>query len=259
MKKRLTLAAVAVFAIAGSLLADTISFKLSYVIPRMKSDFWNIEFDENMSFTRSNFQDTSFGVAYEYFLTRELSLVFGVDTYGKSKGGFYRDWVGYTLDDQDWAFPSDYEGEFSLSHSLYTSVTPLQVSLKVLPLGRRGRIIPYAGVGAGLYLWSLRMQGDMVDFNDEYVYEDPEFGDVPVYPVYIVDAWEGRGFGRIAFGWQAFGGVMIPVANRLTLDLEFKSTFAKGKFSTGAEANFEGFAPLDLGALHVSLGINYWF
>jgi opacity protein-like surface antigen len=254
MRKKAIIAALAILATAGALAANTISFKMNYVIPKMKSDFWDIEF-ENMSFARSGFQNTSFGLSYDYFLTRELSLVISLDTYSKTKGAFYKDYVGYTLDRQDWAFPNDYEGEFSPHHSIYTSVTPIQISLKVLPLGRRVKIIPYAGLGAGLYLWSLRMQGDMIDFNDEYYYEDPDYGDIPVYPIYQVNAREGENFGKIAFGYQAFGGLMIPVANRLTLDVEFKASFAKGKMTQG----FEGFEPLDLGNYQISLGINYWF
>jgi len=220
----------------------------------VKSDFWDIEF-ENMNYAKSSFQNTSFGLAYELFLTRELSLVVGVDTYSKSKGAFYNGFVGYTIEDGDWAFPDEYQGEFSPQHSIYTSITPLQFSLKVLPLGRRNKLIPYVGVGAGIYLWSLRMRGDMIDFNDEYYYDDPDYGDIPVYPIYQVDAWEGRSFGKISIGWQAFGGLMFPIANRLTLDAEFKFSSAKGKMTEG----FEGFAPLDLGHYTISIGVNYWF
>jgi len=255
MRKKLAVTALAVLLAAVSLAANTVTFKMSYLIPTMKSDFWDIEF-ENMTFSRSNFQNTSFGLAYEMFLTRELSLVIGVDTFSRSKGAFYKDYVGYTIDYEDWAFPNMYEGEFTPQHSLYTSITPIQFSLKVLPLGRRMKIIPYAGVGGGIYFWSLRMQGDMIDFNDEYFYYDAEYDeDIPVYPIYIVDAREGQNFGKVSFGWQVFGGLMIPIANRLTLDAEFKKSFAKGKMTEG----FEGFAPIDLGNFQISIGINYWF
>ncbi|MBM3310641.1 MAG: hypothetical protein FJY80_03945 [Candidatus Aminicenantes bacterium] len=254
MRKRALITTLAVLAAAGALSANTITFKMSYVIPSLKSDFWDTEF-ENMNFTKSSFQNTAFGLAYEMFLTRELSFVIGVETYSRSKAAFYKDFVGYTFDSEDWAFPNDYEGDFSPMHSLYTSVTPLQFSLKIVPFGRRMKLIPYAGAGVGLYLWSLRMQGDMIDFADEYYYEDPDYGDVPVYPIYQVDAWEGRNFGKISFGGHVFGGLMFPIANRLTLDAEFKVNIVKGKMTEG----FEGFAPLDLGRFQVSVGVNYWF
>lgn len=254
MNKRMIMTIVAVLAAAGMLSANTVTFKMNYVIPKMQSDFWDIEF-ENMSFLKSNFQNTSFGLAYEFFVSPQLSLVFSFDTYSKTKGAYYNGYVGYTLDNEDWAFPDDYQGDFSPNHSVYSSVSPLQVSFKFLPLGRRTKLIPYLGAGGGLYFWSLRMRGDMIDFNDEYYYEDPDYGDVPVYPIYQVDAYEGRNFGKVAFGGQVFGGLMYPVANRLTLDLEFKATFAKGKMTQG----FEGFEPLDLGSYQISIGINYWF
>ncbi|MBM3294285.1 MAG: hypothetical protein FJY82_07135 [Candidatus Aminicenantes bacterium] len=255
MSKSYKIAALAVLLAAAPLAANTVTFKMSYFIPTMKSDFWDTEF-ENMSFARSNFQNTSFGLAYELFLTREISFVVGLETYSRTKGAFYKGYVGYTIDYEDWAFPDLYEGEFTPQHSLYTSITPIQFSLKVVPFGRRMKLIPYVGAGAGIYFWSLRMQGDMIDFSDEYYYYDDVYNeDVPVYPIYIVDAMEGRNFGRISFGGHVFGGIMFPIANRLTLDAEFKLSFAKGKMSEA----FTGFAPLDLGHYQISVGINYWF
>ena len=258
MKKRIVLA-IAVLAAAASLgFANTISLKVGYFVPGLKSDFWDAEM-ANMNFRKSDFQAATFSFAYEWFLTRELSLVIGIDSYSKSRTGSYKDYVGIRFDDGDFAFPAQYYyGDYVPGHTLSVSVTPLQLSLKVAPFGRQGKVIPYLGLGVGLYFWSVRMQGDFVDFNDKYIYDPTGYAD-PIYPIYSVDATEGRNFGRIALGGQAFGGVQVPIANRLTLDVEAKYSYAKGKMGTDPNEGFHGFRPLDLGGVQFSLGIDYWF
>jgi hypothetical protein len=259
MKKRIIIALAALI-VAGSLgYANTLTFKVGYFVPGLKSDFWTDELT-NMTLRKSNFQDSTFGFAYEHFLTRELSIVIGLDTYSKSKTAIYKDYVGSTFTEGDFALPAQYYyGDWDIQHTLSVSITTLQFSLKVAPLGRRAKIIPYIGGGFNVTLWSLRMQGDFVDFADEWYYDDPAGFSVPIYPVYIVDVMEGESFGRLSLGGQAFAGVQIPIANRLTLEIEGKYTFIKGKMGTDPNNGFTGFQPLDLGGMTFSLGINYWF
>ena len=254
MKKKIII--LAALLIAGAALpaaANTITVRFSFNLPTMKSDFWTTDFD-NMTYKRSNFQDTSFGIDYEIFLTRELSLMFSFDTFTKSKSGVYKGYVGYQLDTGNFAFPSSFQGDFAPGHSLRYTVTPLQASIKITPLGRRVRVIPYFGGGVGLYIYSLRMTGDLVDFSVPYVYSEPGYPDVRVFPIQSVDAMEGENFGRLALGYQLFGGLQVPIGSRLTLAGEFKYSSAKSKMN-----NFVGFEPLDLGNLQMSLGITYWF
>jgi hypothetical protein len=254
MKTKSTI--LAVILIVGAALpaaANTVTVRFSFNLPTMKSDFWTTDF-ANMSYKRTNFQDTSFGIDYEIFLTRELSLLFSFDTFTKSKAGVYTSYVGYQLDAGDFAFPNSFRGDFTPGHSLRYTVTPLQASIKITPLGRRVKVIPYIGGGVGLYIYSLRMTGDLVDFSDPFDYTEPGYPDVRVFPIYSVDAMEGENFGRMAVGYQVFGGLQIPVANRLTLAGEFKYSSAKSKMN-----NFIGFQPLDLGNIQLSLGITYWF
>ena len=252
-KKILALAAFLVIGAALPAAANTVTVRFSFNMPTMKSDFWTTDF-ANMNYKRTNFQDTSFGIDYEIFLTRELSLVFSFDTFTKSKAGVYQKYVAYQLDNGDFAFPNSFRGDFTPGHSLRFTVTPLQASIKIMPLGRRVKVIPYLGGGVGLYIYSLRMTGDLVDFSDPYVYTESGYPDVAVYPVYSVDAMEGEDFGRLAIGYQVFGGLQVPIGSRLTLAGECKYSAAKSKMT-----NFIGFAPLDLGGLQLSLGITYWF
>ncbi|OGD20180.1 MAG: hypothetical protein A2W03_13235 [Candidatus Aminicenantes bacterium RBG_16_63_16] len=262
MKKIIGLSVLAVFLLPMLGFSEgAFSFRLGYFVPNAKSDLWDIEF-ENMTFQKKDFNALTFGVSYEYFMTREVSLVIGADFYSRSRVGIYRDWVGYTIDGYDYAFPfSDYDGDFDLSQRFRTSIVPIQASIKLTPLGRRAGIIPYIGGGVSLYVWSVDLEGDLVDFEDQYVYDDPDLGDVDVYGVYPIDA---RQESKLAVGFHAFGGIMIPIGRRTAIEAEFKYSNGKGKFSEPRSSRdqgngFAGFDKFDLGGYQVSIGINYWF
>ncbi|MDH5743288.1 MAG: hypothetical protein OEZ52_07075, partial [Candidatus Aminicenantes bacterium] len=219
-----------------------------YFFPRADSDLWQDEFD-NMMFTKTGFQDSNFGFGYEYFLSNQLSVVFNVEGYSKNKLGQYENFVGIEDVDGDWAYPTDFVPDFIPTHTFSVSITPIQLSLKIAPLGRRQKIIPYVGGGAGLYIWNVRMWGDLVDLSDPWVDQD---WDVEIYPIYPVDAREEN---KLKVGFHAFGGIMVPVANKISFEAEFKYNFAKGELTEA----FEGFEPFDLSGYQISVGLNYWF
>jgi len=258
MKKRILAALIALLTVSALGFSNTITFRLNYFVPRAQSginwpdSLWTIEFDQ-MTYKKSDFQDTSFGFDFEYFISNEFSLVFSIDTFNKSKAGYYKDFVGFDYEGDVYAVSNAYADvdTFSLTHSLNVSITPLQVSAKITPFGRRSKIIPYFGGGVGLYLWSVRMRGDMIDFSTDYS-NDPT---IPIYYVSSVDVMEGETFGKISLGYQAFAGIMVPVANRLTIDIAAKFNAAKGKFTK----TFQDFDMFDLSGFFISLGVNYWF
>ena len=95
------------------------------------------------------------------------------------------------------------------------------------------------------------MEGELIDFNDEYTYSSSTGYDLPVYPLYTVDAEERS---KLAFGYHVLGGFMITLSNSLTLDIGAKYNVAKGKM----QDSFLGFDPFDLGGLQLSVGLNYW-
>jgi hypothetical protein len=253
------LMAILIFLLPCLGFSHAISVRLGYFVPRASTDseLWAIEF-ENMDFTKPNFQNAVLGFSYEHFLTRELSVVFGFDGYSQSRYGYYRDFVGYSFEEGDFAFPIDYEGDFDIGHGFSTSITPIQASLKIAPFGRRSGIIPYLGGGVTLFIWGVKLQGSMIDFDDDsWVYEDPDYGDVQIYPIYETNArWETQ----LAVGYHAFAGLMIPFARRVAFEAEFKYNYGKGKLDKGREDDaFQGFNNFDLSGFQISLGINYWF
>lgn len=261
MKKMMIVFMALIFLSPSLYCSGILTFKLGFFLPKAESDIWQIEF-ENMDFTKSHYYSSGFAFTYEYFLTPQLSIALGVDSYNKNKSGTYTEYFGVYgsvfAEIFDFAFPNGLEGDFfsdemfPIIHSFNVSITPVQASLKLTPMGRRGKFIPYVGGGVGLYIWYVRLLGNMVDFADPWIYGV----DTEIYPVYETFAREDS---RLTIGYHGFAGVMIPVAQRFTMELEFKYNYAKGNFRTGADASFEGFDPFDLSGYHISLGMNYWF
>jgi opacity protein-like surface antigen len=249
MRKKLILL-VSLLLLGSSLVfSDVVSFKLVYFAPRASSDLWDEEF-RLMNFTKSNFQTTTISFSYEYFLRREISFLISIDSYTKKKLGTYEGLVGETIDGEDWAF--DYGSGFAVQHTYDVTMTPIQLSVKLTPLGRRAKFIPYIGAGIGIYFWATRLYGDWVIFSEGTDFYDLNLDeDVIGYPIYLANISDEN---KINFGYHAFGGVMIPISDRLSLDLEFKYNVAQGNLEY-----FEGFEPFDLSAYLFSLGISYWF
>lgn len=255
MKKFVPVFLVIMFLFSSTALANIFTLRYGYFVPSMKGgedSLWKIEFD-NMSFRKSDYQGGMLGLAYEYFINRNISFVLSLDFYSRNKGGFYRDWAMFSFGNQEFAFPASlYPNGDMIIHSFEVSKTPFQVSIKVTPLGRRVRFVPYFGGGAGLYLWSVRIHGRMIDFSDPYVYEDPYYGDVDVYPVSYVISNESN---RFSIGYHGFAGVMLPIGYRTTLDLGVRYNFLKVNFRDA----FEGFEKFDLSGYVLTIGLNYWF
>ncbi len=248
MKKSLIILFALTLCLPGFIFSDLVTFKVGYYIPHAMSDLWEIEF-ENMSYTKPQFQNTNFAFGYEYFVSRELSVILSVDGYTKKKSGIYNDYVGDSIDGDDYAF--DYGEGFPISHVFSVSITPIQASIKLTPLGRKGKLIPYVGGGVGAYLWTVRLQGEMIDFNEGEEFLDGD--DIVIgFPVYAVDAREEN---NLSFGFHVFGGIMLPIANRISAEGEVKYNRLSGSFKDG----FIGFDPFDLGGWTISIGMNYWF
>lgn len=247
MKKHLIVLTVFILFIPGLAFSDLVTFKVGYFIPRAKSDLWEIEF-ENMDFTKSNFQTTNFGFEYEYFFSKELSLMLSVDGYSKQKLGSYRDYGAFS-DEEGYLYAFFNEGE-PIIHNFSVSITPIQVSLKISPLGRRQKLMPYVGGGVGVYVWNVRLLGDMINFDPlaEVEFTDGTIGN----PVFSQNAREENKF---SIGYHVLGGIMFPLANRISISAEFKYNLIKGTLTE----YFEGFEPFDLSGYQASLGLNYWF
>lgn len=264
--KKLTVLAVGLALLVPSLaFADSFSLRAGYFWPRALSQsyiaqnpntLWAIEFDQ-MTLRFEDFRGWMIGAGYEYFLGKNFSLVLAVDTFSEQQFGDYRDYDQTEFEEGWFAFPIDSEpGDipdwYYISHNFRVSSTPLMASVKISPLGRKTKLIPYFGGGVGAYFWSAGLFGEMVDFADEWTYADPLLGDIPVYPVISVNTRE-RG---TAFGFHALAGLQFPIGYRATIDAEARYHWAKGRFDDGLFVDFDDF---DLGGLAVTVGFTYWF
>jgi opacity protein-like surface antigen len=249
MKKCLILSLSLILLAPSLAFSDIFTFKGGYLQLQMKSDLWDTEF-ENMDFRKKDYYDTSFGLGYEYFINRQVSFVLSVEWYDKAKTGIYNNFVGETIEGDNYAF--DYGAGFEIEHVFSVSIVPIQASLKLMPYRRAGTIIPYIGGGIGLYLWNVRIQGEMVNFNESESFYDPgRDEDVEGYTIYPADAEENR----ISVGFHAFAGIMVPLVRRVTLDIEAKYNYAEGTLKD----SFQGFEPFDLSGFQVTAGLSLWF
>ena len=258
--KKLTVIAVGLLLLVPSLaFSDSISLRLSYFFPKALTDsyllahpdsLWAIELGQ-MSFLPKDYRGGMVGIGYDYFLSKNISLALSVDAYNRTNVGYYKDWVVNALTEGDFAFPYEFFEGGDIIHSFRVTITPVELSLKLLPLGRRARIIPYVGGGASMVFYGARMFGDMINFADPWIYTDPDLGDVDIYPVEPVASRESG----TAFGWHAFGGIQFPIGYRATFEAEARYRSAKGRFN----GLFEGFDDFELGGLALTAGISYWF
>jgi len=255
MKKTIIAAVALALLLPAMSFADIFTLKVGYFLPKADKDYpdsiWGIEFDQ-MSFKKKDFNQAVLGIGYEHFLSKQLSLCLSLEVYSKSKLGIYNDYVGYSFDEGEFAFPYEYYvGDYDIDHSFDVSITPIQLSLKLAPGGRRTWLIPYVGGGVGLYIYHAALRGLIIDFSDPWIYDDEELGEVDIYPINQSLISETR----VAVGYHAFGGFMIPIGDRMTIELEGRYHFAKGSF----KEDFQDFDKFDLSGPVFSAGINYWF
>lgn len=250
MKKYLLVFVALFLLIPGFVFSDLVTFRVGYFFPKANSDLWQDEFNQ-MTFEKGDFQNTTFCFTYEYFLSNQISLAVSLDGYNEKKAGSYLDYVGDIVEDQMYAF--NYGQGSAISHVFTVGITPLQASVKLTPLGRRASIIPYIGGGVGVYIWTVRMQGDTIFFDDPTLFWDENLQtEVTGYPVYPTDV---RVESKFTVGFHGFAGIMVPVANRISVEGEFKFNYASGNL----DPHFQGFENFDLSGYQVTIGINYWF
>lgn len=147
-------------------------------------------------------------------LNKYLEAGLGVGYVDASANSMYRD---YVRDDG-----SDIRQQTRLRN------VPMNVNVKLMPLGRDKQIQPYVGVGLQVNKWSYQESGQFIDFNS------------PNYDIYK-DTYKADG---VAVGPVAIAGLRIPLNKKVSLNGEYRHQWAKG----GLPAN-GGFA-----GDHVDLG-----
>jgi opacity protein-like surface antigen len=115
----------------------------------------------------------------------------------------------------------------------------------LLPRGRRvsslawipNTFVPYVGAGAGYGKYTLRQNGDFVDFVDHHIF---------------TDTFRSEGWAPI---FHLMGGTDIQVMRRLVLSFEARYSWQHADLDT----DFVDFDPIDLGGFRFGAGVHFAF
>ena len=192
--------------------------------PRGDSAYWDDKFD---FFTGSvdQFDDITIGGDYVLALGRRSSLMFSGDVY---EGEDDQSYLGFV---DEFGSP--------IVHTTRLQIASLTAAYVVNLTGRDATIVPYVGVGGGVYDWELEERGDFIDF-----------GVVP--NEIFTDRFRD---GNTTLGWFWLAGVELPVGPRW-------SVFAEGRWQRLDEelnGDFEGLGDLDLSGRSIFGGFSWRF
>jgi hypothetical protein len=131
-------------------------------------------------------------------------------------------------------------GGGDINADLKLRIVPFNATFRVLPLGHRAPIVPYIGVGIGVFGWRYSESGQFVDY--------PASGPLPKNPALFNATFSSSG---VATGPVVLGGIRVPIGP-MAPGFEIRWQSAKGNLSTDPVSGFS--APtIDLG------GVSYLF
>ena len=179
------------------------------------------------------FTGVSLAGDFNVFLFPRMSLVLSGGYIGSNTESEFRDWVG--------------EDDLPIYQTTEFQRVPLTAGLRLYPLptGRKigsyawipARVVPYVGGGAGLMWYQFRQSGDFVDNETLDIF---------------FDELRSAGWTPTAEG---FGGLTVTLSPRWSVVGEGRYTWAQDELSD----SFEGFDPIDLAGLSVTVGASYRF
>lgn len=187
--------------------------------PEGDSEYWDDKF-EDFTGDIGDFENLSVGADYLLSLNRNLGLLFSGNYYQGDTTQAYRDFV-------------DNFGD-RIRHDASLEIASFTGGFTFSPFGPDAPIIPYAGAGAGIYLWRLEEDGDFIDRNDE------------IFTARLESEGE-------AFGWYWLVGLEAPISPRLSLFAEGRWTRADDEL----DGDFEGFGDIDLSGREFLAGISW--
>ncbi len=221
MKKFLIIIILFTLVGLGSQFGKNLFFRIGIQNVDMKSDLWEINM-QNLALNKTDMQGTSYGLGYEFFLNRNMSVDIEAGTYKKVRNTMYRDFT--------------YSDDSPILQNLSLNVSSIEFNLNLLPLGYRRNVYPYLSAGGGVYLWTFEQWGEFINFTDESIYEG-----------YATSQ-------KVSFGANGKAGIMVRVGKNLGISIEGKYRYLKG--ALGSE--FEGFDKLDLNGWTFSFGVHYF-
>jgi opacity protein-like surface antigen len=203
---------------------NRIGFQVGFYRPDGSSGYWR---DKELEFTgrAGDFEDWSFGLDYQRFLTERLALTASSFFYEGGADQSYLDFV------DEFGVP--------ITHATTLEMGTLEVGLVFRFLSRDAPVIPYLGAAGGLYAWTLRESGDFIDFGAR-----PE--------EIFTGTFEADGD---TFGWSWMLGLEIPINRNWSINLEGRFRDARDELG----GDFKGFGTLDLSGKDYRAGLSWGF
>jgi outer membrane protein W len=192
--------------------------------PEGDSRYWNEKADD-FSGGVGDMDDVSAGISYVRYLSDRIGLQFGTSFYEGETEQAYLDFV-------------DNDG-FDIFHSTQLEQQTLTIGVLFHLLDRDATLVPYVGVGGGLYSWEIIEAGEFINFDGT---------PATVFSGSFVDDGE-------VFGYYVQAGVDIPLGTSTALFVEGRWNQADDDLS----GDFAGFGELDLSGTDVSVGFSWTF
>ena len=206
--------------------SDSFYMMGSYFNPDGQSDVFHQNKTET-TFQVDDLDNWGGTVGYHHFIGNYINL-------GGSTAYYHTD---DTVEDRDFVFPDNQP----VLRDIHLKIVPLEANVSVLPIGRNYAVVPYVGVGVGVYFWQYEEVGDFVidRFTQPHVITGSAFSD------------------GTDFGWNVHGGLEFPFSRSATFISEIKNSKAEGDLDiSGFDPAFD---PIDLSMVTYSAGISFWF
>lgn len=199
-------------------------FDLGAFEPRGESVYWD---DKRFDFTTDTgeFEDLAFSVEWVRYLGDRLGFSVAARGYeGAGTAEYIR-------------FEDQFGG--AIRHTTELETNSLTIGLLFHLMQRDRAIVPYFGIGGGLYQWSLAEFGDFIDFGT---------ADLDIFNDYFYDEGDALGY-----YWRI--GLDIPIAPNWAVYVENRWQRADDELG----GDFEGLGELDLSGETVSAGLSISF
>lgn len=192
--------------------------------PEGDSQYWR---DVEADFTgdTSDFEDFAGGIEYARDIRGNLRLHAGGSIFEGSSTQAYRGFEDGNGDD--------------IFHDTTLTLATASLGLSISLAPRHAPVVPYVGVGAGLYAWELEEAGDFIDFGSQ--------------PLEIFsDVFKDDG---VAAGWYWMAGLEVSASSSL-------SFFAQGRWHEAEddlEGDFADLGKIDLSGRELTAGLSWKF
>ena len=214
----------------------TIGVRGSWFMANANSDFFDF-ITEQLTLEKSDFRTASLSPELSINVLPQLDIVAGMDINRINRDSEHR-----TMEE---LLSNGTRVPIQQSTELSEMNVMLSAKFSLLSRGRRvsrlawipRTVVPYIGAGGGGGKFSLKQNGDFVDFIDNHIFSD----------TFRSDGWT-----PVA---QAFGGTDVMLFKRVMLSLEGRYTWKRADLGN----DFLDFEPIDLGGFRFGAGIHLAF